>query len=233
ARFRGDRDRVLLEDVSGQIEACFKVRDDRDGGRLGKPGLYQLLAQLDRKKGDAEMKRLLYVGCTRARERLVLSGAVRRSRKGGAQPPERSWLAWVCEAARLNLDGLSDPESEARLGRAKIRVLRDDALPRPPLAEPLAAPGPLAPEVVHLAVACVQPLPDPRRRVRPPPTRAKELERCPHKARLRLLWGLPESDNEPADPELDLEEPAPGALERGTLLHRAMELDAFAAPDPD
>jgi ATP-dependent helicase/nuclease subunit A len=232
ARFRGDRDRVLLEEIDGQAEAAFKVRDDRDGGRMNKPGLYQLLAQLDRKKGDAEMKRLLYVACTRARERLVLSGAVRRSRSGDAAPPARSWLGWLCEAARIDLDAKAN---EARVGASRLRVLRDEDLPRAAAPAPQNGVAPLAPDVVHTALACARPLPERGVRVRLTPTLAKELERCAHKVRLRLLSGLPEFDGDAVDPEapLELDEPAPGALARGTLLHRAMELDAFAAPDPD
>src|SRR5207244_13101286 len=53
--------------------------------------------------------------------------------------------------------------------------------------------------------------------------------------RLRLLSGLPEHIGPSMDSDAPLEaaEEGGGALERGTLLHRAFEIDAFAAPDPE
>ncbi|GAK57705.1 putative helicase [Candidatus Vecturithrix granuli] len=53
--------------------------------------LREYLKRLNEEKTDAEMKRLLYVACTRAKEHLILSGTFRQ--KGAAN----SWLAWLNE----------------------------------------------------------------------------------------------------------------------------------------
>ena len=51
--------------------------------------LREYLRRLNAEKTDAEMKRLLYVACTRAKDQLVLSGAFAES------VAPNSWLAWL------------------------------------------------------------------------------------------------------------------------------------------
>src|SRR5207245_8280078 len=94
--FRNARGGVLLEDLPGgrHAELALRIPDPRDGGKMGRPGLWDILRRREQRKADAEMKRLLYVACTRARERLVLSGGARQSRDGSVRPPQRSWLLW-------------------------------------------------------------------------------------------------------------------------------------------
>ncbi len=63
--------------------------------------LRQYLRQLNQEKTDAEMKRVLYVACTRAREQLILSGTLSNRLK------QNSWLAWLLEIFPLK-DSLSE-----------------------------------------------------------------------------------------------------------------------------
>ena len=68
--------------------------------RRRRPGLFQLLRQLDRSEEDAEYRRLLYVAATRAADRLFLSGDV-DARKG-------SWMA-LCQESLAGMDqGLAE-----------------------------------------------------------------------------------------------------------------------------
>jgi ATP-dependent helicase/nuclease subunit A len=53
--------------------------------------LREYLKHLNAEKTDAEMKRLLYVACTRAQEHLALSGAMAE----GGSKTNNSWLAWL------------------------------------------------------------------------------------------------------------------------------------------
>jgi ATP-dependent helicase/nuclease subunit A len=236
-RFPEVPDRLRMEELSalgGACEVALPVRDPQTGKRK-RPGLYVALGAEARRKSDAEMKRLLYVACTRARERLVLSGSVTRARDGRALVPSRSWLSWIQGALGLRLSPIA--EGTYALGGAEYEVLTGRAL------QP-AAPARPGPEVAALgeaelsaAIAAAQPGPERGARLRLTPALACALESCPHKLRLRLLSGRAEFAPEPDSEALwEGEDDAPPrlatAVARGLLLHRAFELEAFAAPDP-
>ena len=74
-----------------------------DGGadeRRRRPGLFQLLRQLDRSEEDAEYRRLLYVAATRAADRLYVSG--------DEDAREGSWMA-LCRDTLAGTDqGLAE-----------------------------------------------------------------------------------------------------------------------------
>ncbi|PIE34563.1 hypothetical protein CSA56_07360, partial [candidate division KSB3 bacterium] len=53
------------------------------------------LRRLNAEKTDAEMKRLLYVACTRAKSHLILSGTI------SGKIPKQSWLSWLKEIFSL------------------------------------------------------------------------------------------------------------------------------------
>ena len=63
--------------------------------RRRRPGLFQLLRQLDRGEEDAEYRRLLYVAATRAADRLYLSG--------DEEAREGSWMA-LCQETLRDMD---------------------------------------------------------------------------------------------------------------------------------
>ena len=63
--------------------------------RRRRPGLFQLLRQLDRSEEDAEYRRLLYVAATRAADRLFLSG--------DEDAREGSWMA-LCQEPHRGMD---------------------------------------------------------------------------------------------------------------------------------
>lgn len=89
----------------------------------------------------AEAKRLFYVGATRARELLIMSGVVRHRSARRERPNDdaakemQEPLPWLC--AQLGLDGASSsppaPEGVVPWGRARVRVVRVDSgvEPRP------------------------------------------------------------------------------------------------------
>jgi ATP-dependent helicase/nuclease subunit A len=229
----------LEEPTPGGPEIAVRVRGGAES-RLSRTGLWTTLLRTGRRKGDAEMKRLFYVACTRARDRLVLSGSAR------TKPPARSWLAWLTAETGIDLGNLaSEPAGSRQLGEARYYLVRDylvreDVLSAASALASLPARDPLPAEVTRAALGAAASVEPPPARIRLTPTLAKTLEICPHKVRIRLLTGLPEFMPE-LDPEpdgLDLDDPQPtlrqgeAALVRGQLLHRAFELFAFDAVDP-
>jgi ATP-dependent exoDNAse (exonuclease V) beta subunit len=84
----------------GELGPGFSIRDDRGG--LTDTSILMQIRDLERKKELAESKRLFYVGCTRARDMLVITGC----------PPSKTcavdadnWMSWLHNALGLPGDG--------------------------------------------------------------------------------------------------------------------------------
>jgi ATP-dependent helicase/nuclease subunit A len=244
ARFRDSSERILVDELAGGLtEVALKVPDPEDAGKLKPTGLWRGLRARDRKKADAEMKRLLYVACTRARERLVLSATMRQTKDGSVPLGRRSWIGLLAQPGGIDVDRLADRARQApgqrietALGPASFGVVWGEGLPRERGPSAGIMRPPLSPEATAAALAAAQPVAAPHPRLRLTPTMAKDLDSCAHKLRLRLLTGLvewaqaPAADDEPDESALEL---PGGPLVRGLLLHRALELGAYEAADPE
>jgi ATP-dependent helicase/nuclease subunit A len=124
-------------------EAGIRVPDPAAGFSDADTGLRRLLHARARAKAAAESRRLFYVACTRARDRLVLVGT-------GAPDtaPEGSWLRLLAEAPEVRLETidpahLSDPgppEGGAASGPRAIDALRRGPPIEPAPPRPLSAP---------------------------------------------------------------------------------------------
>jgi ATP-dependent helicase/nuclease subunit A len=217
--------------VDPELGLALKVRA-ADGGpkRWGTSGrgIYQAHKQRD----AAQMRRLLYVACTRARDFLILSGRAARPRNGRAGP--ETWRACL-DAALPVLDGL-------------LRVLPDGVDGAQPLADATLAAGEKRDEIIE-ALSSGTPLSLPA----PDPALAAAVEEARiavARAAMRPLGGAPTivaPVTQLADAsicarryqllyELGLDEhPAPGATpsraaELGTLAHRLLENVALDVP---
>jgi ATP-dependent helicase/nuclease subunit A len=238
-----------------------------DGDRLGlrlvrldgagsSPALdYEELGRERRQREAEEEDRILYVAMTRARERLLLSGAIDFDSWPRSQqaPTPISWLgpALAEELPSLVKEGRAPTHDLAvgPAGSAIVRcrlnspvnegiVLRLDAAQTAP-AEP-SAPPPVSPAAG--AAARAEP---PAGRPREPSTGGtgpepegltavsytslSELERCGYRYYLERVLGLAEDRAAPRAL------PGGGGLEaraRGTLVHRLMESHDFARPRP-
>jgi ATP-dependent exoDNAse (exonuclease V) beta subunit len=238
--------------VEGERMGIRLVRLDGAGPS---PALaYEDLCRERREREAQEEDRILYVAMTRARERLLLSGAVDFERWPRAQqaPTPISWLvpalheelpARVKDAQEPTFDLAVGPD-----GRATVRcrlnapstvgaVLRTEARPAAQAEsnEALSSPLPVA------AVAAVAPPGAdtvlPRRAERREPERISslsytslsELERCGYRYYLERVLGLREdraaARGAAAGEGLE-------ARARGTLVHHLMELFDFAGPSP-
>ena len=74
-----------------EIAAGVSVAAMQEDGTPSPTFFREYLKRVNRDKTDAEMKRLLYVACTRARDTLMLSGSIKKS----VRP--NSWLGWLTQ----------------------------------------------------------------------------------------------------------------------------------------
>jgi RecB family exonuclease len=214
----------------------------------------ELRAERDR-AALAEERRIAYVAMTRARERLILSGAADFARwpaPGAAAPT----VAWLAPALVADLPArLAGPlgVSELELGGAPLRLTLTPAgeVPAPPARSPsLPAPGPLEPPLGvrrrPLAPAPAQlalfgefwPAPETGSPAAagpavPPPAAVSysslaDHARCGYAYYLRRVLGLAEV---PPPPGL-AGEAGGDAAARGRIVHRLLERLDFRAPPP-
>jgi ATP-dependent exoDNAse (exonuclease V) beta subunit len=179
-----------------------------------------------------EEDRILYVAMTRARERLLLSGGVDIGKwhqlSSSAGP-----ISWLGRALEPELPGrLETEQSPLQLplgaGGAVVRCsITSPASPPQSPHPPPAAPGGASPG--RAAGAVVR---EPR--ATPVPaiatlsyTALSELERCGYRYYLQRVLGLPESPG-----HVDIGGHGLAARERGTLIHRLLELVDFSAGRP-
>ncbi|HLW96157.1 MAG TPA: UvrD-helicase domain-containing protein [Solirubrobacteraceae bacterium] len=182
---------------------------------------FGLLREERRAAAAAEEKRVTYVAMTRARERLILTGAGSFERWGG-----QTTIAWLGPAL------VADLAQRAAAGAGVEEVTAAGGVPlRLELVTP-ASFSPAAAGAVVAPAALADPMPSAASpmRVSAPDQRAlsytaiAEFERCPYRYHLQRVIGLP-----------DVASPGPsgdGAAARGTVIHALLEGVDFAAPGP-
>jgi ATP-dependent exoDNAse (exonuclease V) beta subunit len=111
--------RDILVDSGGRIA----LRAVDPGTGLLRPALgYAEVAARERQSEREEARRLQYVGMTRARHHLIVSGAL--------DPGEETAIAQLCGVLGVDLD--SEPELDVGDARLRVRVERPDAEPAAP-----------------------------------------------------------------------------------------------------
>jgi ATP-dependent helicase/nuclease subunit A len=125
----------------------LKVHDGR--GRLVWGSTFTTLTERAKRREEFESMRLLYVAATRARDRLILSGAAK-----DLASLRNSWLDWLCKTFRIGSDsvtGLIRPEDGVELcltlnlldaqpatdAQDEVRAIKPDLLPPPDESFPL------------------------------------------------------------------------------------------------
>jgi ATP-dependent exoDNAse (exonuclease V) beta subunit len=233
-------------------------RDGRVGIRLRRLGggrprdalAYRALVERQRRSELDEEARLFYVAATRAREQLVLSGAVAcdpwPEAKAGAAP--LTWLgpAFVPDVARRCAPD-AEPRSVAEHDGIEVAV----TIARPALLAELAAPAPPSEGHAALRAGPVVSAPPARADVRlpataPPPARSasspippvaalsytslQQHARCGYRFYLERVLGLPPTDEPFGEGRRPTAELDPRV--RGRIVHAVLEQLDLAAPTP-
>ena len=218
-----------------------------DGGKACRTLDYEQLAEERRRAESEEEDRILYVAMTRARERILLSGAVDFQRWPEVRPGSTA-IAWLGPALSERLPALAQEAAAARQdlevgsspGAIRIRVhlnaratlgsvLREDSLRLAPVAGHTGA---------RRAVERPSPGSGRARGAQQAPQRGPsisrlsytaltELERCGYRYYLERILGLAEERSAAPSPGAP---PGRQARARGILVHSLLESLDFARP---
>ncbi len=224
---RGSQEKVALSDELGPIPKVEMPNGERQFGATA-----ELVRSLNRRREEAEKRRLLYVALTRAEDHLILSSSVELDKDGRFKGD--TWLGWLAEALDLQPHTAEGTELTDAGGTWTCVVKRPEREPSPAvgagsrwaeradladLTEALAAQRPTLHGEEGRLRSAVQPLPP----VEPETARysvtalSNYLE-CPRRYQLRHVDDMPER----IEPEARLEELSP--TDRGELAHTVMEL---------
>jgi ATP-dependent helicase/nuclease subunit A len=212
------------------------ARDGRLGLRLSRPGterawstpVYEEIAEQQKQADAAEERRLFYVAITRARERLILSGAARLERErwgnGGAGP-----IGWLAPAVVPGIGEMVD-EGAGVVDGVRFEFVRE--------LEPVEAPQPRA-------IADVEAFVLPQAVQERPPPRVRSLSytslatyaRCGYRFYAERVLGLPEPPDSGGAGGASGAGAAGGSLagaltpaERGSAVHELLERIDFKRP---
>ena len=202
------------------------------GGGESEPALdWAELADAEARAEAAEERRLFYVAATRARDRLILSGAADLDDwpDAGKGPP----IAWLAPAFAGGMEALrsGDPITRERDGRpVRIAVTRVEAPDGVKSFSATPASGAarkdLTPELAPLPALPPPPVNAAATATRLSYSALEDYARCGYRYYLQRVLGLPDEAPPPGVPA------APGlpGTVRGTIVHGLLEELDFAAP---
>ncbi len=193
-------------------------------GRTVKTLALGLAAEVEKRKAVAESKRLFYVACTRAVNRLVITGG-RPSKTPDPRFEKDNWMGWLCEALGMPREG--EPEISPEFSSWQVIDDAETAGRESPLSRwqaalesNMVASGPGTPDMSHL---WYPPLRISGKPDTVSPTQAEDYLACPALYRFRHIHRL---DLAFAD------DPSGGFGARyGQLAHHALELWDYQSPD--
>jgi ATP-dependent exoDNAse (exonuclease V) beta subunit len=223
-------------------EEILALSDGRFGFRVADPVTtkrrgafdYEEVKAVRAAEDDAERLRLYYVAMTRARERLIVSGAIDRTKAADASTP----IGWVLTrlAADEELDAAGDVPAELVRGAARLLVRvdrhRESDWADAPVAEPEAGQLELFAVLDQAVVAAAPELPPLVAVPEPPVYRVRRLsftalstfEQCSYKYYARYAVGMKEL------PIAGRGDGGMSATEVGSAVHALLEELDLAAP---
>jgi ATP-dependent helicase/nuclease subunit A len=126
----------------------FRVADPLTAKRRGAFD-YEQVRETRRKEEEAEKLRLYYVAMTRAKERLIVSGAIDREKKADASTP----IGWVLDRLDADEELAAAGDTPVEIQRREARlVVRMDRFREADWAEHAPAPADEEPEAGQLAL---------------------------------------------------------------------------------
>ena len=211
------------------------VRLSRDGGRLGlmvaRPGLarnlrtptYAELSDLQWAAEQDEERRLFYVAMTRARERLILSGAMKQASSGARSGTPADWIVPVLRDlpgvryAWISADSEYVDHNNCGQHTQSRTVVPAEPAPVPALA-PMPAPAPAPIPVPTLSYSAIH-----------------DHARCGYRFYVERILGVPPNPEEPVPgyrPGLGAPTggASPGGRQRGTEVHQLLQRIDFRRP---
>ncbi len=220
--------------------------DGRVGLRLASPGTGKSVPILDyaelcdeiQAAEAAEERRLFYVAMTRARERLILSGAAKLEPDGQLTPNGRGApIGWVAPA--LQQAGVAPmlirPEDEESEEHRSAAPPAPPTVPEEPSGQPAEAAMPLAQPAEPEASMPSPAAPSPLGEDRPLPALSysslTEYQRCGYRFYLQRILGIPDQPAGLTDTSDQSEPSSPvAAAERGILAHELLAGLDFTRP---
>lgn len=238
-QMRGRRGSTLL--IDRNLGIGMRLEDEE--GQTQASCVYSFIRWLERRKAEAESKRLFYVACTRARDLLVLTGTWER------RPASGSWMSWLRDTFEMSPraegeDSFFTFGKEDASFRARVRT----KLPQPARPEkPASGPQPgetrseLSPGEVQEMLRRVAPIPVNLSGKRHFTASAlAEYDFCPRSYQLKRVLAIPEPHISVSEPTFEKgengEELGAGRAEtarlRGIITHNILgRLDWSAMPD--
>jgi ATP-dependent helicase/nuclease subunit A len=207
------------------------ARGHRDE-ELDWPPQAQVIQRRNEEEDLAELRRLFYVACTRARDHLILSAAIAGKSRNKAKDP----VAWICDALGISLAEPTDTVITGPGWQGRLQILQPlgetevEASPEESAASP-KAPTPSAPPVADLRAVlarCRQIGPDHAAKHRFHATELTTYSLCPRRYALRYLLGVPEEA--PCAPSFAPDE-ALSPIELGEIVHRLLRIVGSGGKD--
>ncbi len=248
-------DTVCVADLGRSVRPPYELvrvgSDGRLGLRLQRSGArgrvsaldYNALGEEGKLAEEREERRLFYVAMTRARERLVLSGATRFQgwTEGGATGGGPA--AWIAPAFVAELgERIAEGGGDVALGDSwvRLRVVAPGDSPggvEGPDGEAAPAPAATFPDAPAVAAPAGAALvaPTPAHAVPGPPVTTLSYSalgayaRCSYRFYCERVLGLPAAP-EPVDEQAPGPDRVRPATERGVILHALLERLSFRAP---
>ncbi|MGZ4182899.1 MAG: UvrD-helicase domain-containing protein [Solirubrobacteraceae bacterium] len=209
-------------------------RDGRFGLRLAQPGTarresalhYQALGDEQQQADAREERRLFYVAMTRAKERLIVSGAAKLDAWQSSGGP----IAWLGPALLGDIDAAIEQGSGVTELGVRFEFLREDD--RPTQVVPI-----YAAKTASVESGDLLPAPEPPPPAEPAPPVAAlsysslgEYKRCGYRFYVERVLGLPPVDRPDGPREAVADPDALAPTDRGVLVHDLLERLDFRRP---
>ncbi len=224
-RFRPETDPLLFSDELG-----LGLKVPEAGGDLAPTSVHAEIAAREKRLALLELKRVLYVAFTRAKDYIVLSAAGGKVSAGKDFTALGTWLAWLGKV--YGFGDLAALPERLSAGQAALLVKPGgDIMTAEPTRQAATAvavmEGSVAPGWLEALAARIAPLPSVRPETVFNASDVARFRRCPRAYYFGAVAALPEP---PAEPAFRTDDARPPGRIIGDVLHRCLELAVPGQP---